>query len=309
MKPRVALAGGLDAAAEALLDARADVMRVADWSEANLCRAVSDCEALIVRTFVPVTRRVIEAGRRLRVVGVAGVGTDRIDVDAARAQGVTVLNMADAASDAVAEFTVTLMLELLRPISRLAAAYRAGDFETARKAPHGVELRDLTIGIIGLGRIGSRVGRICAAGIGANVVYCDVVEKGPLDFAAKPVRFSELLAVADVVTLHVPLDDSTRQMLGAAQFAIMKQGARLVNTARGEVVHTGALAAALASGRLNGAALDVTDPEPLPTDHALFSMTNCILTPHVASRTFAGMRRMNEIAARVLDFLSALDAK
>lgn len=303
MKPRIALAGGLDADAEALLEARAVLVRVADWSEKSLASALADCDALIVRTFVPVTRRVLESTRGLRVVGVAGVGTDRIDMVAAAACDVAVLNMADAASDAVAEFTVALMLELLRPISRLSSEYRIGNFLPARKAPHGVELRELTVGIVGLGRIGSRVARICAAGFGATLLFYDIVEKSGLPFAARPTALDELLVRSDIVSLHVPLDESTRQLFDSRRFAQMKSGARLINTARGEVVDTAALGDALTVGNLGGAALDVTDPEPLPTNHALFTISNCIITPHVAARTVAGLRRMNEIAARVLAFL------
>lgn len=306
MRPRIALAGGLDAAAEALLEEQSDLVRVAEAEESHLVAAISDCDALIVRTFVPVTRRVLEAGGRLRVVGVAGVGTDRIDLAAARERGVAVLSMADAASDAVAEFTLSLILQLLRPIPRLSLAYRQGRFEKARKSPHGVELRDLVVGVIGLGRIGSRVGRMCALGFGATVLYHDIVDKQPLDFAAQPVVLDALLARADIVTLHVPLDDATRGMLDAGRLARLKPGARLVNTARGAVVDTAALLAALRGGRLAGAALDVTEPEPLPTDHPLFALENCILTPHVAARTVAGLRRMNEIAARVLGFLKGV---
>lgn len=308
MKPRIALAGGLDAAAEKLLEERSDLVRIADWDEPHLCAAVADCEALIVRTFVRVSRRVLESGRRLRVVGVAGVGTDRVDLVAAQQRSIAVLNMADAASDAVAEFTLGLILQLLRPIPRLSALYRQGRFEEARHSPHGVELRDLVVGIIGLGRIGSRVGRICASGFGATVLYHDIVDKQPLDFAARAAGLDELLAQADVVTLHVPLDETTRGMLNESRIAMMKRGARLVNTARGAVVVTESLMDALRNGLLSGAALDVTDPEPLPAEHPLFAIPSCVVTPHVAARTCAGLRRMNEIAARVLAFLGRSNA-
>ncbi|MBL8878822.1 MAG: hypothetical protein JNG88_06840 [Phycisphaerales bacterium] len=303
MKPRIALVGGLDASAESLLDCRADLVRVQDWSEASLAAAVEDCDALIVRTFVPVTRRVLEGAKRLRVVGVAGVGTDRIDTRVAADRGVAVLNMADAASDAVAEFTIALMLGLLRPVSRLMGEYQAGRFERARKTPHGVELRELTVGILGLGRIGSRVARICSAGFGARVLFHDIVDKSELPFTARTCGLQELLTSSDMLTLHVPLDESTRGLLNAPRLAQMKSSARLINTARGEVVSTAALTEALSAGRLAGAALDVIDPEPLPAEHPLFALPNCILTPHVAARSVGGLQRMSEIAGRVLKFL------
>lgn len=297
---RVLVAGVLDAEAERKLAAAAQIVRPPGLAEPQLASAVADCDAMVARTEVAVTRAVLAAGRRLRVVGVAGVGVDRVDTSAAAELGIRVLHVPAASSDAVAEFTVALMLQLLRPIPRLAEAYRSGRFHEARRAAHGDELRELTIGIVGMGRIGSRVGRICRAGIGATVLYNDVVDVGPLGYEATSVEKRDLWAAADVITLHVPLTDATRRLIDASVLSRVRPSALLVNTARGAVVDTDALTAALRERRLAAAALDVTDPEPLPPEHPLFSLEHCLLTPHVAARTRGGLRRMFEVVDDVL---------
>jgi phosphoglycerate dehydrogenase-like enzyme len=304
-KPRILLPEPLDADADARLEAHAVVVRPPALDEPTLCRCIADCDALVARTSLPIPCRLLEAGAgRLRVVGVAGVGVDRVDVVAAEELGIQVLNTPAAASDAVAEFTVEMMLMLLRPIPRLAAEYRAGRFAAARERPHGCELRELTVGIVGMGRIGARVGRICAAGFGARVLYNDIVPVGPFDFPAQPADKDALWSQADIITLHVPLTDLTRGLINAATLARFKRAALLVNAARGAVVDTAALTAALQSGTLAGAAVDVTHPEPLPPDHPLLSCQNCIVTPHVAARTYGGLRRMFDVVDDVLRALA-----
>lgn len=300
---RVLLAESLEPGAEARLAAGAMVVRSTAADERTLLSHIADCEGLIVRTHHTVSRRLLEAGQKLRVVGVAGVGTDRVDVEAASELGIAVLNTAHASSDAVAEFTIALLLELLRPVGRLCAAYRSGRYAAARAQPHGVELRGLTVGIVGMGRIGSRVGRLCSAGFGCRVLYNDIAEVGPFSFAATRVEKDEIWQRCDVITLHVPLTAQTRGLVNAEVLAQFKPGALLINTARGAVVQIGALREALESGRLGGAALDVTDPEPLSPDDPLFSMERCILTPHVAARTEAALQGMFGIVDDVLAFL------
>lgn len=301
--PRILLAEPLDADAEARLEAAAEIVRPPGADAATLTRLIADCDALVARTQTPVSRELLRAGRRLRVVGVAGVGVDRVDVDAARELGIAVLNTPAAASDAVAEFTVALMLQLLRPIPRLCDEYRRGAFRAARERTHGCELRGLTVGIAGMGRIGSRVGRICAAGFGARVLYNDIAPVGPFDFAATPADKSALYAASDIVTLHVPLDAATRGLIGADALSRLRPSAYLINTARGAVVDSAALCDALGRGAIAGAALDVTDPEPLPADHPLLTDSRCIVTPHVAARTHEGLRRMFAIVDDVIAFL------
>lgn len=299
---RVLLADGLDEAAEARLEAGAEVVRAASIDEDTLIDQVADCDALIARTYVRITRRVLAAGRRLRVIGVAGVGLDRVDEDAARALGIALLNRPGAATDAVADLALALMLHLLRPIPALSAAYRIGDFRAARAQPHGRDLCDLTIGIVGMGRIGSALGRRVAA-CGARVQYNDIRSVGPFDFPARSIDKPTLWSTSDIITLHTPLTDATRGLVDAAALERMRPTALLINTARGAIVNTAALVAALSAGRLAGAGLDVTDPEPLPMDHALFTMDRCIVTPHIAARTREGVERMYGVVDDVLAWL------
>lgn len=302
-RPRIVLAETLDEVAEQKLAAAAEVIRPRENTQKSLVAAIADCDALVARTHTPVTRELLDAGRRLKVVGIAGVGLDRVDLDAARERGIRIVHTPDAASDAVAEFTAALMLELLRPIGSLSAAYRAGQYRAVRAAPHGPELCELVVGIVGVGRIGSRVARICSAGFGARVLINDIRDVGPFPFATETVDKPALYRMADIISLHVPLTAQTRGLIGAEALAMFKPGARLINTARGKVVDTPALLAALQSGQLAGATLDVTDPEPLPSDHPLWQQGNCILTPHVAARTHGGLRRMFDVVDEVLAIL------
>lgn len=307
-RPRILLPQALDPPAEVRLAARATVVRADCRDEPGLHERIADCDGLIARTSFRVPRQLIAAGRRLRVIGVAGVGIDNVDATAAAERGIAVLHTPDASSDAVAELTVALMLRHLRPVDRLAAEYRAGRFDAARAAPHGVELAALTVGVVGLGRIGRRVARICRAGFGARVLYNDILDAaalGPLDFAADAVSKAELWEASDIVTLHVPLTPATRGLVDAGVLRALRPTALLVNTARGAVVDTAGLTAALEAGALAGAALDVSEPEPLPADHPLLHDPRCIVTPHIAARTHGGLRRMMGVVDAVLDYLQA----
>jgi D-3-phosphoglycerate dehydrogenase len=195
------------------------------------------------------------------------------------------------------------MLQLLRPVGRLSEMYRRGEFAAARNAAHGRELRGLTVGIVGLGRIGSRVGRLCAAGFGARLLYNDIIDVGPVEYSAERVDKPRLWSECDVITLHVPLTEKTRRMVDEQVLRQMRREAVLVNTARGAVVDTAALGEALRDGAIGGAALDVTEPEPLPTDHALWSCDRCLITPHIAARTVQGLQNMYAIVEDVIAFL------
>ncbi|MCK4342063.1 MAG: 3-phosphoglycerate dehydrogenase [Phycisphaerae bacterium] len=304
---KILLAKTLASDAERRLEAAATVVRAPAEDEQTLSGLIGDCEALIACTSTPVTRALLEAGRKLRVVGVAGVGLEQVDLAAAEELGIAVLHTPAAATVAVADLTVAFMLQLLRPIPRLAAEYRLGRYQPARAEPHGDELGEMTIGIVGLGRIGAQVGRRCAAGFGARVLYNDIVEVGPFDFPAEPVDKPTIWSESDIVTLHVPLTEQTRGLVDAEVLSRLRPKALLINTSRGAVVDTAALTAALQAGRLGGAALDVVEPEPLPATHPLFTCERCILTPHVASRTHGGMRRMCAVVDEVLTFLERGD--
>lgn len=302
---KILLAEPLSPEHDARLRAAATIVAPAGAGEDGLVAAIGDCDAIIGRTHTPISARVIAAGSQLRVIGVAGVGLDRVDLGAAETRAIRVIHTPAASTQAVAELAAALVLQILRPTVRLAGEYRAGRFRAARAGAHGGELRELTVGIIGMGRIGSRFGRICAAGFGSRVIYHDIADVGPFDFRAERVTAEEVWAEADVVSLHVPLDASTQGMVDAAALGKMKPTAMLVNTARGAVVETAALVEALERGRIAAAALDVTEPEPLPGDHPLLAMPNCIVTPHIAARTHGGLRRMCDVVDEVLAALAS----
>lgn len=271
--------------------------------EEVLKRAVRDCDALLVRTGSRVSREVIECAERLRVIGRGGVGLDNIDLQAARERGIEVVYTPGAATNAVAELTIGLMIALVRRVVVGDAAVRAGRFTEERKAHRAGELSQLTLGIVGMGRIGQAVARRCLNGFKMRVIYNDIADVTPLEINATSVSKETLYGDADVVSLHVPLTDETRGLIDAAALSRFKPGAFLVNTARGAVVDGIALAEALTSGRLGGAALDVFDPEPLPRDHPMMRAPNTCFTPHVGARTRTGLARMNEVVDDVIRIL------
>ena len=222
---------------------------------------------------------------RLRLIARTGIGYDRVDVAEATKRGIAVCNTPDAPTISTAEHAATLMLMVAKNIKLGEGRLRAGGGDYYLRH-EGVELDGKTLGLVGLGRIARRVARF-GEGLGMRVVAFDPFLP-PADFPSSIVRaasLAELLAVADVVSLHVPLSDATRGMIGIEQFAQMKQGAVFVNTARGGLVDSDALLDALDAGRLTGAGLDVTEPEPLPPDHPLLHRDDVVVTPHIASAT------------------------
>jgi phosphoglycerate dehydrogenase-like enzyme len=229
----------------------------------------------------------------LRVVSRMGIGYDNVDIAAAHAAGVVVCNAPDAPTVSTAEHTMALLLALTKelPIQQ----------ERARQGLKGppvataLELEGSTLGLVGLGRIARRVERVATA-LGMTVIATDPMLDTSPQLEVRLVGFDELLATAHVVSLHAPATDATHHMMSTAAFEVMRPGAYLVNCARGSLVDHDALADALGSGRLAGAALDVTDPEPLPASHPLLDRADVIITPHVASSTAAGRRRLFEHA-------------
>jgi D-3-phosphoglycerate dehydrogenase len=273
----------------------------------GLVAAVPPYHALIVRSQVRVDPPVIEAGRELRVVARAGVGLDNIDVDAARAAGLVVLNAPDGNTIAAAEHTLALLLAVARRIPAADASTRAGEWARARFA--GIELRGRTLGIIGLGRIGLAVADRAAA-FGMRLVGFDPYVDGERAAARgiELVPLSELLDRADVVTVHVPLTAETTGLLDGAAIARLKPGAIVLNVARGGVVDEAALAAALREGRLWGAGIDVYEAEP-PTGSPLLEAPNVVLTPHIAASTAEAQIAVGiEIADRVAGALAEVAA-
>ena len=263
----------------------------------RLIEQAKDADVLILAN-MPLTGQVIRACQRLKFIDVAFTGVYHVDLDAARENGVAVSNASGYSNDSVAELTVCLALSLLRNVPQVERRCRTGG---TKDGLVGQELRGKTVGLVGTGAIGSRVARLFAA------FGCRVIASG--DHSHKPdtetityLPMDQVLAQADILSLHCPLNAGTRGLIGAGQLARMKPGAILLNTARGPVVDAAALADALNSGRLGGAGVDVFECEPpLPADHPLLHTPNTILTPHVAFATAQSMEKRAEIVFASLD--------
>ena len=301
--PRILLAEPFDLTAVAFLRQLGDVTVLDRHDETALLDSVAGFDALLVRSAARVTPAVIERADRLKVIGRGGVGLETIDVDAARSRGIQVVYTPYAATDAVADLAIAMMIALSRNLTRSDSLVRSGNFLEARGDVCTHEMRELTVGVVGLGLIGRAVARRCHHGFGMRIVYNDILPAGWLDFVATPLSKEELFRKADVITLHVPLTQQTRGMIDAACLKKFKAGAILINTARGAVVDGEAVARALSKGSLGGAGLDVFDPEPLPENHPLLRAPHTILTAHIGARTRRGLGRMNDVVqdvARVL---------
>jgi D-3-phosphoglycerate dehydrogenase len=269
--------------------------------EEVMAKACADAQGILAR-LGDVTKRVIEAAPRLRIVARHGVGVDAVDLAAATARGIVVTTTGSLNAAAVSEYTMALLMALQRHLPRADADMRAGKWN--RDPLVGEEMEGQTIGIIGLGAIGTRVARH-ALGFNMRVIAYDPVGKPPDDLAVEMVSLPALLARADIVTCHPRLTPETNRMIDAAAFAQMKQTAVLVNTSRGEVVDGAALIEALRSNRIRGAALDAFETEPLPAESPLRRLPNVVLSPHVAGQTHAAVARVAISAAQsILDELA-----
>ena len=257
-------------------------------------------DAVIVR-LCRITAEILSLAPRLKVIGRHGAGLDNVDLKAATERAIPVVFTPSALTmaNAVAEHTVQMMLALARHTVAGDKAVREGAFGQ-RSSLQGVELHQKTLGIVGLGAIGARVAEICQKGFGMQILaYDPYVEGHPPQAEVTLVRsLRELLARADVVTLHLPSTAETSYMIDAEALRLMKPSAMLINTARGAVLDTVALAEALRRGQLLGAALDVFEKEPPPLDHPLLSAPRTLFSPHLGSSTGAAMERMAELVAR-----------
>lgn len=292
---RVLVSDPLAAAGVAILRQRADVDVRTGLPREELLAILPEYDALIVRSETKVTADVLAAGTRLRVVTRAGVGTDNIDVPAATERGIAVLNTPGPNTIAAAEHTLAVMLATLRHIPRADASLRAGKWE--RKQFVGSELYRKTLGVVGLGRIGREVtSRARAFGMEV-LIYDPYVSAATAEaLGATALALDDVLARADIITLHLPLLPDTKDIIGARELARMKRGAFLINCARGGLVDESALYEALASGHLGGAALDVFAQEP-PTGSPLLSLPNVVVTPHLAASSVEAQEGVGIVAA------------
>ena len=268
----------------------------------GLAAALAEADALVVRSAVQVDDKLMEQAPKLRVIGRAGVGVDNIDAESATRRGIVVMNTPGANAVAVAELTVALMLGLARKLPAANATMHAGKWE--KKSLQGSELRGKTLGILGLGRIGLEVARR-ARGFGVEIIGSDPFVSAAVarENGIRLVTLEELFAGSDYLTLHVGLTPQTQNIVNAKTLAAMKKGVRIINCARGELVDDAALAAALKSGQVGGAALDVFTEEP-PKNSPYFGMDNVILTPHIAGSTAEAQEAVGiQIAMQVREYL------
>jgi D-3-phosphoglycerate dehydrogenase len=292
----------------ALLRAHHEVDERPGLTPAELCAGLADYDALVVRSQVQVDASVIAAGKRLQVIGRAGVGVDNVDLEAATRAGITVVNAPTGNTIAAAEHTLALLYGVARKIAAADASVRRGEWQRTQFT--GRELRGRTLGLVGLGKIGQAIAARARA-MEMTVLASDpyVTAEGAAHHGAELVPLADLLARSDVVSIHVPLSRATRGMIGTKELARMKPGAILLNVARGGVVDEPAVAAALTKGTLAGAGIDVFEHEP-PVDSPLLDAPNTLLTPHLgASTAEAQVAVAEEIADQVLDVLAGRSAR
>ncbi|HEY2352460.1 MAG TPA: phosphoglycerate dehydrogenase [Candidatus Acidoferrum sp.] len=269
----------------------------------NLVAEIADAQALIVRSATKVTAELLDKAPMLRCVGRAGVGVDNIDLEAATKRGIVVMSTPGGNAVSVAEHAFALMLSLARQVPRLDKAFHEGRWEKSSAA--GVELSGKTLGLIGLGRIGSDVA-VRAEAFDMRVLGYDpyISEAAAKEFSVELVSLEQLLAESDFVSLHTALSPTTQNLINAASLAKMKKGAFVINTARGELIEEKALAEALKSGHLGGAGLDVFAEEP-PKNSPLAELANVVGTPHVAGSTTEAQEGVGtQVAVQVKDYLA-----
>jgi D-3-phosphoglycerate dehydrogenase len=292
----------------ALQRAGADVEVKTGLPPDELRKLVDGYDALVVRSETKVTREIIEASSTLQVVGRAGIGVDNIDLQAATEKGVVVVNAPTGNVISAAEHAIALMLALSRHIPEANASLRAGKWERGKF--QGIEVRGKTLGIIGLGQVGSEVARR-ARGLEMRVIAHDpfVPEERARVMGAELMPLDDLIREADFITVHTTLSESTKSLLGEEELRAMKPTARVINTARGGIINEAALKKALDEGWIAGAAVDVFEKEPV-TDHPLFKAQNLVVTPHLGASTAEAQERVAvDVAEQIMDVLNGRPAR
>jgi D-3-phosphoglycerate dehydrogenase len=292
--------------ADKISDRGVELLKETGWkivatTKETLAGELPDADALIVRSATKVTADLLDKAPRLRVVGRAGVGVDNIDLDEATKRGVLVMSTPGGSSVSVAEHTFALLLALVRQVPKFDAAMREGRWE---KSSSGAEVRGKTLGLFGLGRIGSEVARRATA-FDMRVLAFDpyISEAAAKELSVELVPMKELLEQSDFISLHTAVSPLTQNMINAQAIGMMKKGVRIVNAARGELINEADLAAALKSGHVAGAALDVFAEEP-PKNSPLIGLPNVIATPHVAGSTAEAQEELGtQVAVQVRDYL------
>jgi D-3-phosphoglycerate dehydrogenase len=268
-------------------------------SPAELAELVRDADAVIAQ-FAPVNAEVVAAMTKAKAIVRYGIGFDNVDFNAARERGIPVCNIPDYCIDEVADHTLAFILAITRQVVPNALDIRAGKWGLATPLTAMSSLKHLTIGIVGFGRIGREVVARLLAFKARVLVFDPVVAADEIaKSGAVAASFDELLAQSDIVSPHCPSTPKTKQLFNAAVFAKMKAGSIFINVGRGDLADSAAITAALQSGHLAGAALDVFDPEPIPADHPIRTMPNVILAAHIASASPPAVKTLRETAARI----------
>ncbi|MCP4376057.1 MAG: hypothetical protein GY794_07785 [bacterium] len=262
---------------------------------------ISDADALVVRTYTQVNDELLDRAERLKVVGRAGVALENIDVPGARRRGVEVVHTPAANTLAVVDYVIAAIIRMNRRFWPMTGFVSGDEFHRMRKGSYGRFLSGMTLGIVGCGRIGSRVGAAACA-LGMNVLYNDIIPIN-LNYNARAVDKPTLYRESDIVTIHVPLDDSTQHMIDAEALAMFNDAMQFINAARGPCVNYSDLADAIRSGKVSAATIDCHDPEPPPEDYPLFGLDNVTLTPHIAARVPQAVENMCDVVYDVVAVL------
>lgn len=304
-RPIVVVTEGSDPIPLDWLKTHADVREVA-YDDPSIDAHLLHAHGLVVRTYTKVTKAFLDKCPVLRVVGRGGVGIENIDVKACREKGVEVVYTPDANTLAVGDFVFGYILQLIRPWNFFKThAYTPAEFKKIRATVRGRQLNELTMGILGMGRVGRRMGQIAAMGFGMKVIYNDLLDvQSQLQFPATAVDKATLYRESDILSLHVTMLPGNENLVGRDQLAMMKKEAVLINTSRGEVLDAYALAEALRAKQLFAAAIDVYWPEPPKADFPLLGLDNVLLTPHLAARTGTALENMSWVVRDVMKVLN-----
>lgn len=276
--------------------------------EEDLISSIPEYDALIIRSETKVTDSVINAAPRLKVIGRAGVGLDNVDIEAATRKGIVVMNTPGGNTVSAAEHTISMILALSRNIPQANASLKEGRWD--RKKFQGTEVYGKTLGIVGLGRVGSEVARR-AQGLEMKVIACDplISKQRVQELGIGLFNLEQLLPQVDYLSLHTPLTPQTRNLIGEREISLMKEGARIINCARGGIIDEEALYRALKEGKLKGAALDVFEEEK-PFSSPLVELDSVVLTPHLGASTEEAQRRVAvDIASQLIDALEGREIR
>jgi D-3-phosphoglycerate dehydrogenase len=291
-------------AVAAMREAGLELDEKTDLSVEQLKSEIANYDAIVIRSATKLRAEIIDCADELKLIVRAGVGLDNVDLPYAKEKGIEVRNTPAASSNSVAELAIGHILSLARHIGRGTVSLKSGKWE--KKQLKGIEIDGKALGIVGIGRIGQSLARKAHA-LGMRVIAFDkFVEKSPLPGIVTMVQFEELLQESDFISLHIPFDPKVGATIGAKEFSLMKDGLRIINCARGGVIDEAALADALASGKIAGAALDVFANEPPNMNDALFAQENLSLTPHIGAATVEAQSRVGAEAAEiVIEFAQA----